>query len=173
MLFRSGTFGTWQHSLGVSGGNDKSYYSLSGSFLQSDGFSAADKRNGNRELDGFRNGNLGFRGGYIFNEYVDFDVVYRYQKARIDIDDNFNAVPGGPGGFDGFIVADGNHINTLESNTVRPQLRVLLFDGALEQKAGFNYINYNRDAPGGFSPFFNGETRKFDYQANAKLFELA
>ena len=167
-----GTFGTWQQALSVSGGTDKYYYSLSGSYLQSDGFSAADKRNGNREHDGFKNGNLGFRGGYIFNEYVDFDVVYRYQKARIDIDDNFNAVPGGPGGSLGFIVADSNHINTLESNTFRPQLRVLLFDGALEQKAGFNYINYNRDAPGGFTPFFNGETRKFDYQANAKLFEL-
>ena len=167
-----GTFGTWQQSLGVSGGTDKYYYSLSGSYLQSDGFSAADKRNGNREHDGFKNGNLGFRGGYIFNEYVDFDVVYRYQKARIDIDDNFNAVPGGPGGSLGFIVADSNHINALESNTLRPQVRVLLFDGALEQKAGFNYINYNRDAPGGFTPFFNGETRKFDYQANAKLFEL-
>ena len=167
-----GTFGTWQQGMSVSGGTDEYYYSLSGSYLQSDGFSAADKQFGNTERDGFRNGNLGFRGGYIFNEYVDFDIVYRYQNSRIDIDDNFNPVPGGPGGSDGFIVADSNRINLLESNTVRPQLRVLLFDGNLEQKVGFSFINYNRDAPGGFTPFFNGETRKFDYQANAKLFEL-
>ena len=167
-----GTFGTWQESASISGGTDQYYYALSGSFFQNDGFSAADKRFGNTERDGFRNGNLGFRGGYIFNEYVDFDVVYRYQKSRIDIDDNFNAVPGGPGGSMGFQVADSARINRLESNTVRPQVRVLLFDGMLEQKAGFSYINYHRDAPGGFVPFFDGETRKFDYQANAKLFEL-
>ena len=160
-----GTFGTWQQSLSVSGGTDQYYYSLSGSYLQSDGFSAASKRFGNTEYDGFRNGNLGFRGGYIFNEYVDFDVVYRYQKARIDIDDGFDSSTF-------FFPLDSNHINKLESNTVRPQVRVLLFDGQLEQKAGFSFINYNRDAPGGFTPFFNGETRKFDYQANAKLFEL-
>ena len=36
-----GTFGTWQQSLSVSGGTDQYYYSLSGSYLQSDGFSAA------------------------------------------------------------------------------------------------------------------------------------
>lgn len=167
-----GTFGTWQQGLGISGGTDEYYYSLTGSFLQSDGFSSADKRYGNTERDGYRNGNLGFRGGYIFSDYVDVDFVYRYQNARIDIDDNFNPVPGGPGGFDGFQVADSDRINRLESNTFRPQLRVLLFDGDLEQKAGFSYINYNRDAPGGFTPFFNGETRKFDYQANAKLLDL-
>ncbi len=161
-----GTFGTWQQSLSVSGGTDQYYYSLSGSYLQSDGFSAASKRFGNTEYDGFRNGNLGFRGGYIFNDYVDVDVVYRYQKSRIDIDDGDS----GPPNF--FFPLDSNRINKLESNTVRPQVRVLMFDGALEQKAGFSYINYNRDAPGGFTQFFNGETRKFDYQANAKLFEL-
>jgi len=166
-----GTFGTSQESASVSGGTEKYYYSLSGSYFQNDGFSAASKRFGNTEKDGFRNGNLGFRGGYIFNEYVDFDVVYRYQKSRIEIDDGFKEIPGGPGGSSGFLPADSNHINKLESNTVRPQVRVLLFDGALEQKAGFSFINYNRDAPGGSTPFFNGETRKFDYQANAKLFE--
>lgn len=167
-----GTFGTWQEGGSISGGTEQYYYSLSGSFFQNDGFSAADKRFGNTERDGFRNGTLGFRGGYIFNEYVDFDVIYRYQKAHIDIDDNFNPVPGGPGGSTGFQVADSFRINRLEANTVRPQVRVLLFDGMLEQKAGFSYIKYNRDAPGGFTPFFDGETRKFDYQANANLFDL-
>ena len=69
-----GTFGTWQESAGVSGGNERYYYSLNGSFLNTDGFSAASRRFGNTENDGFRNGNLGLRTGYIFNEFFDFSL---------------------------------------------------------------------------------------------------
>ncbi|RLT04881.1 MAG: TonB-dependent receptor [Planctomycetota bacterium] len=166
-----GTFGTWQESAGVSGGNDRYYYSVNGSFLNTDGFSAASKRFGNREDDSFRNGNLGLRAGYIVNENFDLDVVYRYQKARAEIDDAFD-----PGTF--FSPLDSRNFNNLESNVVRTQLRSLLFDGALEQKVGFNFVNYNRDATFFFdagSPsvpfFFDGETRKLDYQANWKTFE--
>ena len=166
-----GTFGTWQESAGISGGNDRYYYSVNGSFLNTDGFSAASKRFGNTENDRFRNGNLGLRTGYLFNENFDIDVVYRYQKTRADIDDAFD-------GTTFFSPLDSRNFNNLESNAVRTQLRSLLFDGALEQKVGFNFVNYNRDATFYFdagSPsvpfFFDGETHKLDYQANWKTIE--
>lgn len=167
-----GTFGTWQESVGVSGGNDRYYYSVNGSFLNTDGFSSASPRFGNSETDGFRNGNLSLRTGYIFNENFDVDVVYRYQSARVEIDDAF----GPPPTF--FSPLDSNNFNKLESNAVRTQLRSLLFDGALEQKIGFNFVNYNRDATffsfagdPSHPNFFDGETRKVDYQANWKTIE--
>jgi vitamin B12 transporter len=166
-----GTFGTWQESAGLSGGNDRYYYSVNGSYLNSDGFSSASKRFGNTENDVFRNGNLGLRTGYLFNEHLDLDVVYRYQKSHVGIDDAFNPVT--------FLSPlDSRNFNKLESNTVRTQLRSLMFDGALEQKVGFNFVNYNRDATFYFdagSPsapfFFDGQTRKFDYQANWKTID--
>ena len=166
-----GTFGTWQESAGVSGGNDRYYYSVNGSFLNSDGFSSAAKQFGNREKDNFRNGNLGLRTGYIFNENFDLDVVYRYQKSHVGIDDAYDPITF-------YSPLDSRNFNNLESNAVRTQLRSLLFDGALEQKVGFNFVNYNRDSTFYFdagSPsvpfFFDGQTRKLDYQANWKTFE--
>lgn len=166
-----GTFGTWQESAGVSGGNDRYYYSVNGSFLNTDGFSSASKRFGNIENDRFRNGNLGLRTGYLFNEFFDLDVVYRYQKAHADIDDAYDPITF-------FSPLDSFNFNKLESNTVRTQLRSLLYDGALEQKVGFNFVNYNRDSTFFFdagSPsvpfYFDGQTRKLDYQANWKTFE--
>lgn len=166
-----GTYGTWQESLGVSGGNDRYYYSVNGSFLNTDGFSAASPRFGNSETDGFRNGNLGVRAGYIFSENLDLDVVYRYQKARIDVDDAFDSATF-------FSPLDSNNVNKLQSNSVRTQLRSLLFDGALEQKVGFNFVRYDRnstvynfDLDPSHPYFFDGETRKIDYQANWKTFE--
>ncbi|MBC7819299.1 MAG: TonB-dependent receptor, partial [Planctomycetaceae bacterium] len=166
-----GTFGTWQESAGISGGNDRYYYSVNGSFLNTDGFSSASKRFGNNEKDGFRNGNLGLRTGYIFNENFDVDVVYRYQKTHVDIDDAFDSVTF-------FSPLDSRNSNNLESNAVRTQLRSLLFDGALEQKVGFNFVDYKRDATffifdgdPSHPYFFTGETRKLDYQANWKTFE--
>ncbi len=176
-----GTFGTWQESAGISGGNDRYYYSVNGSFLNTDGFSAASKRFGNTENDRFRNGNLGLRGGWILNENMDFDVVYRYQKTKVDVDDRYDLDTG-------FSPLDSSNFNRTETNSVRPQVRLLLFDGALEQKLAFNFVDYDRDATyfNSFKdflppftitddpahPFFaKGETRKLDYQANWKTFE--
>ncbi len=153
-----GSFGTFDQSVNLSGGTDSIYYALGGSYFQNDGFSAVSPRLGATEEDFFRNGNLSGRFGVILNDNVDVDVVLRYTDAVTAID--------------GFAADALGVIDQSEIFYMRTQARLLLFDGRLEQKFGFNVTNYNRGSPQSFfSPFFDGDARMVDYQANLSLID--
>lgn len=153
-----GSFGTFDQAANVSGGTDSVYYSVGGSYFQNDGFSAVSPRLGATEEDFFRNGNLSGRFGVILNDNMDLDVVLRYTDAV--------------SGIDGFATDALGVINTAEIFFMRTQARLLMLDGRLEQKVGFNLTNYNRGSPQSlFAPFFDGDTLMFDYQANLSLID--
>ncbi|MEO2021507.1 MAG: TonB-dependent receptor plug domain-containing protein, partial [Pirellulaceae bacterium] len=63
-----GSFGTARTSLSISGGDQASYYSISGGYSHTDGISAASVLNGNTEPDRHRNGNLSARLGWNLSE---------------------------------------------------------------------------------------------------------
>jgi vitamin B12 transporter len=80
-----GSFETGQAGLNVSGGDDFKYYSVSGSFLDTGGISAASVRLGNFEQDAFRIGNVNGRVGLNPQENWNVDYVFRYTDASADI----------------------------------------------------------------------------------------
>ena len=162
-----GRFGTFRQSASVSGGTERVHYSLGGSFFESDGFTTAAPRLGNTENDGFRNGNLSGRFGLLTSDTTDVDVVVRYTDAEAQIDGY--EFPVGP-------VDDLLRKLKNETFAMRTQLRTEMLDGLIEHKVGFSYTNFHRrdTNPGLFgTPAFDGSTAKFDWQANALLYETA
>ena len=162
-----GRYGSFHQSASVSGGTDQVYYSFGGSFLENDGFTTAAPRLGHVESGGFRNGNLSGRFGWLLNDTTDVDLVVRYTDAEAQIDGFL--FPTGP-------VDDLQRKLKNESFVLRTQARTEMCDGALEQKVGFNYSHFNRrdTNPDSFgTSAFDGETAKFDWQANVVLHETA
>lgn len=159
-----GSFSTQQQYGSVSGGNESVYYSFTGSFFDTDGFTAAERGS---EKDGFRMGTASGRAGWIINESIDVDYVFRY----IDSDSRFDSVQFIPG--TGSVPVDGiGNSAPSESFFSRIQVRSLSLDGAIEQKVGFNYTNYNRASlTPTFDSFFNGDTEMVDYQMNVNVID--
>lgn len=76
----------YKGSAGISGSLDKFYYSAGASRIQTDGISAANKKYGNTELDGYENTAANAKLGYRFSDNFDLDLLYRYTKANNDLD---------------------------------------------------------------------------------------
>jgi vitamin B12 transporter len=161
-----GSFNTGQTTLSASGGNERAYYSVAGSFLSTGGISAASARNGNSEHDAYNNGTVSGRLGYNAGDAWNVDYVFRYVDASAQIDD-FDFFSGLP--IDNLI-----RKNLTKNFSNRVQLTNWAVDGLIQQKVGFSLNDMDRrdTDPGFFSPAsFHGQTREFDYQASALLAE--
>ncbi len=161
-----GSFNTGQTSLSASGGNERAYYSATGSLLSTGGISAASARNGNTEHDGFNNGTVSGRFGYNVGDTWNVDYVFRYVDAAAEIDD-FDFFSGLP--IDNLV-----RKNLTKNFSNRVQLTNWMVDGLIQQKVGFNLNDVDRrdTDPGLFSPAsFHGQTREADYQVSALLTE--
>ncbi|MDA1013445.1 MAG: TonB-dependent receptor [Planctomycetota bacterium] len=155
----AGSFDTWDTSASISGSGDVFYYSFGGSYFDTDGFSTASRPPGNVEDDGYLSNTFSGRVGAVVNDDFDVDYVFRYTEAAVQFDPFIGGIP-----------QDGSDSSKFESFYMRLQLRKLALDGRLEQKVGFNYVNYNRHSfLTGFDQNFYGDTRKVDYQANLTL----
>lgn len=155
---QTGSYGSQETRLNMSGGTDTVYYSLSGSYFDSDGFSAGNQARGNVEDDSFRNGVMAGRFGWTPSEVFSIDYVTRWTDADTAVDDlNFFGPPP--------VIDNFTRRNRLENFLNRVQATSLLLDGAIETKAGFSLVNYHRHDTAGFDPSFNGQTRQFDYES--------
>lgn len=89
-----GSFGTLKTAISKSGGSDRVGYSLSVDRFATDGISAADRREGNQELDGAKifstSGKLRWNIGS-----AQFEATARFANSKVDLDRS-----GGPGGDD-------------------------------------------------------------------------
>lgn len=153
-----GSFDTYHQIGGISGGTETVYYSFSGAYFDTNGFSAVSPRFGGIERDGFHSGSIAGRFGWAPNEAWDFDIVLRYIDSETEID--------------GFL-ADNLLVNKSEEFFLRTQGRYSMYEGRLRHLAAFNFANYNRDAPGGFQQFFDGETRQFQWRTDWTVWESA
>lgn len=154
-----GSFYTAREGAGVSGGNKDVNYSLSVSQADSQGFSAADAKYGNKEPDGFSRTALAGKVGWNLSPNLDVDFITRYIHDTTDIDDF-----GGPGG-------DDPH-RELKSDEAffRIQPHLLLADGFWEQTFGLNYAYYARDDNDDqFPAHYHGGTLQFDWQNDFHL----
>jgi len=98
----TGSFGTFHESAGVSGGNEKSNYSLSLSRFDSRGFSASAAKYGNEEKDGY--GNTSFNARVNINplKNLDINLLTRFIDTRNDLDNG----PGLGGDDPNYFMAD-------------------------------------------------------------------
>lgn len=159
-----GSFGTHSESVHASGGNDRFYYSLTGSYHHTDGISAASEALGNTELDAYAKSNVVGRFGWTPSDLLNVDYVFRYVDAEAEID-GFSFITGLP--------FDALGSNLTQAFHQRIQLQSFLFDGLIEQKVGFNFVQYDREdtGPAAFVPSFSGHTREVDYLANMQLLD--
>lgn len=157
-----GSFGTAETSLSVSGGDQASYYSISGGYSHTDGISAASVLNGNTEADGQRRGNVSGRLGWNLSERLNVDYVFRYIDREVEID-SFDFTSG--------FTDDLLRANLSQQFMNRIQLRHLAWDGLVENKVGFSYTDYHRQDTAPLFPAFQpagfqGQTKQVDWQSN-------
>ena len=148
-----GSFGTYSQATTISGSTENFWYSLSGAWFTSDGFSAV---SAGTESDGYENGTLSGRVGALLTDEWDFDVSWRYVDSDVDLD--------------GFMADAARNLDN-EQFFLRAQTTVTQLDGMLEHRAGYSFASYKRDDRGGFQSFFDGESHQFDYQAKLTTFD--
>ena len=162
-----GSFDTKKHEANVQGGTDIVNYSVSALHTTSEGFSAANEKDGNKENDGYEITNASAKLGLSPHEVFNFDVITRFAKSISDLD---NA--GGVGG------DDPNYVANNEALLLRTQANLTLFDDFWDQTVGISYTNHDRHLDNPVDPDhpmsslesqFHGRNVKADWQNNIRL----
>ena len=131
-----GSLGTHYEGMQYSGGDEKSYYAIAGSYFATDSVSQAAARFGNNETDGFDVSTISGRFGWNLENDINLDYVFRITNAEVEID---NWDFGAPNPVDNL-----NRSNISDSFANRVQLSKLAMDGRLEHKAAFSLTSYKR-----------------------------
>jgi vitamin B12 transporter len=171
----AGTYQTYLTRANLSGGTQQFHYSLGGTYVNSDGISAAKEkgytlsgeRYRNPEKDGHRNSTLSGRVGWTPTPTLDCELILRYLDGRSDLDNH-----GGQGG------DDPNAGQDVEQFFSRLQGRLSLFGGFWEQKLGVSLSNQDRDYRNdedadhpteSEKASYDGRVTKLDWQHNLYL----
>lgn len=163
--FLGGSYGTNRDAINVSGGTNKFHYSAGGSFLYTNGFSAASTRLGNTEADSDRLGTATGRFGWTPSENFEVDYVFRWLDSRTEIDDAGFSIGQPP-------VDDPTRLNLTNGFFSGVTARSFAFDGGVEQRVSYYLTDYRRrDTDDLFAASFEGQTMQFEYQANLQLTE--
>jgi len=162
-----GSFTTFREATGISGGNKWANYSFALSRFDTEGISAASKKDGNYERDGYKNTSLSGRLGFTPMDNIDIDFILRYVNAESELD-NFGGVGGD----------DPNYVQKSNQFLFKTQVGLSLFNDLWIQKLGFALNDHNRDIKNkkdSQHPFdyekgrYDGQLLKFDWQHHLKL----
>ncbi len=82
-----GSFNSWQQQAGLQVGDRSGYLSFVATHADSDGFSAAHEKYGNREKDGYRNTTFSLNTGGRYTDTFELDISLRYSDSDYDYDD--------------------------------------------------------------------------------------
>lgn len=135
---QGGSFSTAAEKAGISGGTDRYNYSLGLSRFDTAGFSAANKKEGNSEKDGYGSSAVNSRLGITPTSNLSVDVIVNYLKSRADLDNS-----GGVGG------DDPNFTQDSEQLSFRSQADLALFNDQWEQRLGVSFNKLSRDLDNG------------------------
>lgn len=144
---------------GTSGAVD---YGAAANFMHSNGISAADKRNGNPETDGYRN--LGLTGNVRvhLNDAISLDLRSYYTDAKSDFDDNSLFFPP-------FLTLDSAAYNTNKFFAGYAGLNVDLLGGKFHNRLAVMHTDSNREF---FDSFFDFGAHMRDAQDKGKATRL-
>lgn len=152
---------TSQLSGAISGGGERYHYALSLNRFSTDGISAADERNGNKEADAFDNTGGTLKAGFSPTDYLTFDVAGRIEKAHGETD-GFAAVVG---------QMDDSSRYTYTRRYGRAQATLKLFEGMWEHRVGAAITDTDHRAIDDFGSLATNDGRKtkLDYQTTLYL----
>jgi len=167
-----GSFSTMNSAARVGGSNGAIYYSVAGSYFDTNGFSSASSRlPGNVEKDGFQLGTLSTRTGWQPSENVNVDFTFRYNQGNVDID------KGGGANRD-----DVNDTNTLQQTVAGVRIATTSESGWYEQQLSFYVSDVKRatnsrtDPPippntDFFTGYFRGNTQQVNWRNTLHLLD--
>ncbi|MCH8685729.1 TonB-dependent receptor plug domain-containing protein [Pedomonas mirosovicensis] len=160
-LVEGGSFDSWRAAGTVSGGTEAVTGSLTASFYDTDGISAADKDDGNTEKDGYRNWSVLGSVGARLADNVRLDLKGLYNRGRADYD-------GFPPPLYMFADTQNNSTNTLYSGYAGVTVDAL--GGAFSNRLAVGYsrtdrADYDADLKTNDT---RGQTRRFEYQGTVR-----
>ncbi len=164
----AGSLDTYHLNAAANGSTGVVDYGVAANFLHSNGISAADKRNGNPETDGY--GNLGLTENVRVHlgDAVSLDLRSYYTSARADFDDNSLFFPP-------FLTLDSAAYNTNRFLADYAGLNVDLFGGMFHNRIAVMETQSNREF---FDSAFDiihkndedkGRATRFEYQGVVDL----
>lgn len=95
-----GSFGTYRGSYSLTGRNERGTFALTGARLKTDGFSAAEEADGNREKDGYETTRLSGSARYVLTDQSDVFASGFWQDEDGDYDNGPGAGQDAPNTFD-------------------------------------------------------------------------
>ncbi|MGN6514551.1 MAG: TonB-dependent receptor plug domain-containing protein, partial [Rhizomicrobium sp.] len=165
-----GSFDTYHLNAAANGTAGAVEYGAAANFIHTNGISAADKRNGNPETDGYRNFGATANTRIHLSDSVSLDLRGYYTNARDDFDDNSGFVPPFP-------PADSLAYNTNRFLAGYAGLNFDLFNGVLHNRVSVMATQSNRSfynsffdlVPGQKDSENRGDATRFEYQGTADL----
>lgn len=165
---QGGSYNTFKVGGAASGGTDLLDYSLSASRTETQGFSAADRRRGNPERDGYRNSTVDTRIGIHPAENVDFGWSLRFNEGKTYLDSDYPTPHDDP-----------NYTSINKELYTRGFSHFKVLDDLWEQTIGVSYSRTDRryvDMPDPVNPYtfpadYLGEKVKVDWQNILHLHE--
>ncbi len=168
-----GSFGMSREAGSISAGTDKYHYSFAGSYLNTQGISAADVNlPGNVLPNSFSNGNVSGRMGWTPTKHFDVEFIFRYIHGVSQVD-----FGGGP-----FMDSPNGYAFTDQMYT-RTQLHYVGEEEIWEQWLSYNTQEQTRDLhqplvttatifnQNDTTAHFNGNSNLFDWRHSVKLHE--
>ena len=155
-----GSFSTWQTSASLGASDDHYDALLSGSWLNTDGWSSGSAWRGNSEDDGLRIGTALFKGSVRPHDNVELSLIDRYTDSRND----FDAFLGG----DIRPVVDSDERADNRQNLLRLQGKFSLLGGAWEHLLGVGRYDLDGKTTDAGVETFDGKSHsnQIDYQSN-------
>ena len=165
-MIEGGTYNSYKGLTGLNGSYYKLNYSLTLSKTKSDGFSAASKKYGNKEKDGFDLLNFSSLIGYKISDNAEVNLIARYGNSEADYDQF-----GGPGG------DDPSYIFGQKELSVRGEGKVKLNNNKWIQKFGASFFKnvrkYSFDTSAASIYYshskYDGRKYKLDWQNDLNL----
>jgi vitamin B12 transporter len=165
-----GSFDTYHLNAAANGTAGAVEYGAAANYIHSNGISAADKRNGNPETDGYGNFGATANTRIHLNDAVSLDLRGYYTSARADYDDNSGFVPP-------YLASDSFAYNKNRFLSGYAGLNFDLFGGVLHNRIAVMATNSNRSfynsiydlVPDQKDTENKGSAMRFEYQGTADL----
>jgi vitamin B12 transporter len=159
-----GSYGTLAGSYGISAANETSQVNVTAQRLHSRGFSAANRRYGNTERDGYENLTLSANGSTQLSDAVRLFAATRFTRHDIQFDDFVfgsgarDELPGNPR----------NHSRG-QSFSTRLGTDFTLLEGRLRNTLAGQYYTSALESFGTFPSRYEGDRRKLEYLGNLSI----
>ncbi len=148
-----GSYQTWQEKAGFSVGSDAGHLSIALTNSSSDGFSAANEKDGNTEKDGYKNTSFSINGGARPSDLFEINLTANYIDAEYDMDGYAWGI--GP--------VDSDETTFSDTLTGRLSGTFHFLNDRLQTTIGATLTKIDRDYPDSvWTKAYNGKKTKYD-----------